>query len=1264
MERNFLCLRFSPNQVGNHRKVTDFSDRGEKRRESSKRAYQANQVVKCLEKFSPQVLESFGSYESPSNSRLKQAITPGALDKTDLQIFSNVDSTLRGMPGQWEFKKDLLSAVLDGTSHKEAHKKFPNVSVRTLQRARKHNGQTSEFANSKMKKGTRRRGVSNVLSSHVVEGFKTKCFVPSGSATDTWILPMPKQVMYKIFRNGYLALLRSIDSQSTSLEFLGAKLKRQLVKSRGSNVKVAAWAAEKKAKKKHTKQARVCGRSARIKDVVIYDGSDGTVVNVKQAGVEKFRASISPVETSDAVLLITKTDRWQTLQPGNTPQSKLNCDVMNEYFSLLNTYLSKEKNLKVWCIDSLQAASWVLEDREKLEAESAVDVAQLVLESACNSQKEDPHSEVDLTVVEARADLAQAEKILTDLELNRKTKVLRTFEKACGTDKLFELDFVFCPLNISNLHWILLFFEFQGATPRLKVADSFPQTTASSLGPGGLMKIVKRFATALTYLLPAKSSVEDSSAFVLVPDESELHINVPLQGNQTDCGVCVAKNCLYVSHGLSLGQEAYLPDSVSLEFRFCMVLDLNSNHIKSTLDHVLVESLEIPPLRSDSSCSEESDSRESDPECIHPPSYKMWRKILTTWRDDDNDRLKFKVMKTPWECPLCKRAPIVRAKLSELTRQLTRLKALPSGLVLTGDEPAKELLTQFEVYNSELETKIKPHEHQMETQRKFVQDEESSLPRKQPGLFKIIVYQDFVAQNDHNGDKVSDLIFTVIWRDEKGDFQKKYIDNYCCDKSRIQDQWFTRFAWSAHLKVNQFDHRVRQARAIGDGSRADELQQECDMYLSKGGSIEFRNVTHVLRTGDSGGHFHAKGQLLFESSMFQDYGLFWETHTLCKRHAWNLCDAHGGAGKRRATASAVAGNPPETAAEFASIINSCRTSMGTSRAYALENIDRSMAASVTAQLLDCKPMKKCCEFQYSYMKGDVVHREPGVVRMRFCSYREDAPLGPTAQFHTKDFIKRPPSWGTVCEKCTFSLERPVFHKLEGTNCQLYHARANRQHGQSRSMITSRSDTDILAQDATVAATVATLASSLGHQLRTPEQVAKDERAATALRNKSKKANAQTSVDVAKKALVSSQHVLEEANGNEEAARKAKETVSNNAKTLERALAALERVTKLKKPREQRNQATSRKKRRKEDKMPVIMNCSNEAEGTDAIRIRYPPYHLLSPTLRMHMHTHTHTHSSSTSRASQKRLLGSTRVEHPSEPSCSEYSRLKPSGVGL
>ena len=64
--------------------------------------------------------------------------------------------------------------------------------------------------------------------------------------------------------------------------------------------------------------------------------------------------------------------------------------------------------------------------------------------------------------------------------------------------------------------------------------------------------------------------------------------------------------------------------------------------------------------------------------------------------------------------------------------------------------------------------------------------------------------------------------------------------------------------------------------------------------------------------------------------------------------------------------------------------------MGTSRAYALENIDRSMAASVTAQLLDCKPMKKCCEFQYSYMKGDVVHREPGVVRMRFCSYREDA----------------------------------------------------------------------------------------------------------------------------------------------------------------------------------------------------------------------------------------------------------------------------------
>jgi hypothetical protein len=57
---------------------------------------------------------------------------------------------------------------------------------------------------------------------------------------------------------------------------------------------------------------------------------------------------------------------------------------------------------------------------------------------------------------------------------------------------------------------------------------------------------------------------------------------------------------------------------------------------------------------------------------------------------------------------------------------------------------------------------------------------------------------------------------------------------------------------------------------------------------------EFHKVTHILRTGDSGPHFHNRLTIEFESQVQSNYDIVWETHTLCKRHAYGPCDSAGG----------------------------------------------------------------------------------------------------------------------------------------------------------------------------------------------------------------------------------------------------------------------------------------------------------------------------------------------------------------------------------
>ena len=125
--------------------------------------------------------------------------------------------------------------------------------------------------------------------------------------------------------------------------------------------------------------------------------------------------------------------------------------------------------------------------------------------------------------------------------------------------------------------------------------------------------------------------------------------------------------------------------------------------------------------------------------------------------------------------------------------------------------------------------------------------------------------------------------------------------------------------------------------------------------------------------------------MIFESECFAKTGIVWETHTLCKRHAYSLCDAHGGAVKRAIRRAAVAGANALHAEELAQLINSKEKQgyFANARAYAFKNINRDQADRIWASLHDAPGMKACCEFLYNTLNSAGAEvPTPGVMRMR------------------------------------------------------------------------------------------------------------------------------------------------------------------------------------------------------------------------------------------------------------------------------------------
>ena len=319
--------------------------------------------------------------------------------------------------------------------------------------------------------------------------------------------------------------------------------------------------------------------------------------------------------------------------------------------------------------------------------------------------------------------------------------------------------------------------------------------------------------------------------------------------------------------------------------------------------------------------SENSDSSDGGARPVYPRSYN------TFWDVIKKSKVRFKRVKTPYSCEIHEKAPGYR-----------RLKAEVEDLLASKKAPAEhtteraELLKELEKLKKKV-AKCEIHERMFQNQRRLIQDKEKDLlnhPRKASGETKYIVYEDFADFYNEDGKKILNLVFTIVWCDEHGKLQRKYIDNLNSDHIRAHKKgWRNEFGkfgsnvmyvkrvWEHLLRPNEIRTQLKNETMSEDKKK--ELLIELEKHVNDHGD-EFNGATDILRTGDSGGHFHNKVNMLFESSAFKRYGIRWETHTLCKRHAYSLCDAHGGAVKRCARHSAVIGELPKEALDCARAI--------------------------------------------------------------------------------------------------------------------------------------------------------------------------------------------------------------------------------------------------------------------------------------------------------------------------------------------------------
>ena len=402
---------------------------------------------------------------------------------------------------------------------------------------------------------------------------------------------------------------------------------------------------------------------------------------------------------------------------------------------------------------------------------------------------------------------------------------------------------------------------------------------------------------------------------------------------------------------------------------------------------------------------------------LRPRNYKTWKAIIT-----DNEDFRWRQMLQPYSCDVCTAAPGVERQWE--TAQRAFYDAVPKT-------PQQSLAISSMYWAYQDMSDLEQHKMQLAHQRVYLQEQEKALPPKSKDVFKVIVYVDFVAQYNYKKKKVANLVFTIKWRDENNQLQYKYLDNFCSDKTQKADAMYVQSAWTFHMRTNYLRHQLRATGVLSPETKQTYTEELEAIRLTRKRD-EFAGVTHIIRTGDNGGHLLNRVVMNWESCVHTDYGIVFETHTLPKRHGYSLCDAHGGAVKRTINAFGVAHYDPENAHDFANIINGwvCgpflegEAKHAQCTAYAMQNISRITKADLYEASRTCHGIQKASEFLYTCLdeEGKEVHI-PGVVRVKEVSGCKEE------ECIVFDIVKRDKAeYGVICNGCTRRQQHPVYHR--------------------------------------------------------------------------------------------------------------------------------------------------------------------------------------------------------------------------------------------
>lgn len=237
------------------------------------------------------------------------------------------------------------------------------------------------------------------------------------------------------------------------------------------------------------------------------------------------------------------------------------------------------------------------------------------------------------------------------------------------------------------------------------------------------------------------------------------------------------------------------------------------------------------------------------------------------------------------------------------------------------------------------------------------------------------------------------------------------------DSTKSADSMFVRHVWQSHLRINKL---LKDLRSGPNPELEAEVVRLREMRFN-----EFEGVTSILRTWGQWSHFHSRLTLLWESECRSVFDIDWETHALCVKDMRTI--SYGGMLKKVSRKAAVQGFAPETAVDFARIINECETGFGAARGYAFISVSRTEKEALKKMLAPMPGMKQCCEFQFSFKDEQGVEiGQPRFIRYRHCSDTAD-------KYQVCDILKRPSEWGKFCSKCSFINQRVLYH-LQSTIC--------------------------------------------------------------------------------------------------------------------------------------------------------------------------------------------------------------------------------------